>query len=174
MIRNRLMDVMMKILLPACFIALKLTGSFIDFMLGLANSSVHEDIEISTSQVRDSQLQSHLWDQRYRESFITVVDDILALNGSSVVVMNSLVSKGTYTLKYLFGNKIVESFSFRTCVKPKVSENRFGQAEIIYESLTAQDLLRKKILRVCKLIFVKIKVFEASKVCEFRWRPSVC
>jgi len=82
--------------------------------------------------------------------------------------MNSLVSKGTYTLKYLFGNKIVESFSFRTCVKPKLSENRFGQAEIIYESLTAQDLLRKKILRVCKLIFVKIKVFEASKVCEFR------
>ena len=57
MVRNRLMDVMMRILLPACFIALKLTGSFIDFMLGLANSNVHEDIEISTSQVRDSQLR---------------------------------------------------------------------------------------------------------------------
>ena len=59
MIRNRLMDVIMRILLPACFIALKLTGSFIDFMLGLANSSVYEDIEISKSQVRDSQLKSH-------------------------------------------------------------------------------------------------------------------
>ena len=54
MVRNRLMDVLMKILLPACFIALKLTGSFIDFMLGLANSSVQEDIDIVTSQVRDS------------------------------------------------------------------------------------------------------------------------
>ena len=53
MIRNWLMDVMMKILLPACFIALKLTGSFIDFMLGLANSNVQEDMNIVTSQVRD-------------------------------------------------------------------------------------------------------------------------
>ena len=44
MIRNRLMDVIMRILLPACFIALKLTGSFIDFMLGLANSSVYEAV----------------------------------------------------------------------------------------------------------------------------------
>ena len=54
MVRNRLMDVMTKILLPACFIALKLTGSFIDFMLGLANSSVQEDIDLVTSQVRDA------------------------------------------------------------------------------------------------------------------------
>ena len=54
MVRNRLMDVMMKILLPTCFIALKLTGSFIDFMLGLANSNVQEDIDIVTSQVRVS------------------------------------------------------------------------------------------------------------------------
>ena len=54
MIRNRFMDVMMKILLPACFIAFKLTGSFIDFMIGLASSSAQEDIDIVTSQVRDS------------------------------------------------------------------------------------------------------------------------
>ena len=54
MVRNRLMDVMMKILLPACFITLKLTGSFIDFMLGLANSNVQEDTDINTSKVRDS------------------------------------------------------------------------------------------------------------------------
>ena len=53
------MDVMMKIILPICFTALKLTGSFIDFMLGLANSSVNKDIDIVPSQVRDSQLQSH-------------------------------------------------------------------------------------------------------------------
>ena len=59
--------------------------------------------------------------------------------------MDFLVSKGTNTvsntLKNLLGKKTIESFKFRTCVKPKLSENRFGQAEIIYESLTAQDLL---------------------------------
>ena len=49
----------MKILLPACFIALKLTGSFIDFMLGLANSNVQEDIDIVTSEVRDSRAVNH-------------------------------------------------------------------------------------------------------------------
>ena len=60
--------------------------------------------------------------------------------------MNYLVSKGTYTLKNLLGKKIVESFSSRTCVKPKLSENRFGETEIIYESLTAQDSLPKRML----------------------------
>ena len=54
MVRNRLMDVMMKILLPAFFIALKLTGSFIDFMLGLANTNAQGDIDVITSPVTDS------------------------------------------------------------------------------------------------------------------------
>ena len=45
---------MMKILLPAGFIALKLTGSFIDFMLGLSNSNVEEEINFKTAPVRDS------------------------------------------------------------------------------------------------------------------------
>ena len=53
MVRNRLINVMMKIILPASFIALKLTGSFIDFMLGLANSNVQEEIDLVASQVRD-------------------------------------------------------------------------------------------------------------------------
>ena len=47
---------MMKILLPAGFIAFKLTGTFIDFMLGLANSNVQEETEITTAKVRDSPL----------------------------------------------------------------------------------------------------------------------
>ena len=59
MVRNRLMDVMMKILLPACFIAFKLTGSFIDFMLGLANTNVQENIDLVTSQVRVSRTVNH-------------------------------------------------------------------------------------------------------------------
>ena len=62
--------------------------------------------------------------------------------------MSSMVSKGTFTLKNLFGKKTVESFSFRTCVKPKLLKNRFGQVEIIYESLTAQDSLGKITLRI--------------------------
>ena len=60
MLGNRLMDVMMKIILPACFIALKLTGSFIDFMLGLANANVQDDIDIVTSQVRDSRTANRI------------------------------------------------------------------------------------------------------------------
>ena len=60
----RSMDVMMKILLPAGFIALKLTGTFIDFMLGLANSNIQEDTEITTARVRDSRNLSD------RESYV--------------------------------------------------------------------------------------------------------
>ena len=79
----------------------------------------------------------------HHESFNIVFGDLIALNGSSTAV-DSLVSKGTYTLKNLVGKKTVESFSFRTCVKPKLSENRFGDTEINYESLTAQDSLGKE------------------------------
>ena len=56
MVSNKLMNGMMKIVLPACFISLKLTGSFIDFMLGLANSNVQEDIDLVASQVRDQRI----------------------------------------------------------------------------------------------------------------------
>ena len=80
---------------------------------------------------------------RYRESYETVVKDLLAFNGTSTVA-DSIISKGTYTLKNLLGKKTVESFQFRTCVKPKLSENRLGDIEIIYESLTTQDLLQEK------------------------------
>ena len=72
-----------------------------------------------------------------------MVEDLLSLNGSSVVV-DFLVSKGTNTLKNLFGKQTVESFKFRTCVKPILSLNRLGETEIVYESLTAQDLLPKE------------------------------
>ena len=85
-------------------------------------------------------LSSVEFTDRYCESYETVVEDLLALNGTSTVV-DSLVSKGTYSLKNLLGKKTVESFQFRTCVKPKLSENRLGDTEIVYESLTAQDSL---------------------------------
>lgn len=50
----RFMDVMMKILLPAGFVTLKLTGTFIDFMLGLSNSNIQEESSIKTAKVWDS------------------------------------------------------------------------------------------------------------------------
>ena len=50
----RWMDVMMKILLPAGFVTLKLTGTFIDFLLGLSNSNTQEVTAIKTAKVRDS------------------------------------------------------------------------------------------------------------------------
>ena len=139
----RSMDIMMKILLPAGFIALKLTGTFIDFMLSLANSNVQEDTEITTAKVRDSRLLSH------RESCFVLhlswslkseVLELFDLYGNSSAT-DSYASKGTYALKNWLSNKTVESFRFRTCVKPKLSENQFGEIEITYESLTAQDLL---------------------------------
>ena len=53
--------------------------------------------------------------------------------------VESTVSKGTSTLKKMLGNKTVESFSFRTCVKPILTQNEFGETGIVYESLTAQN-----------------------------------
>ena len=53
----------MKILLPAGFIVLKLTGSFIDFMLGLSNSNVQDEQNFKTAPVRDS------WTRLVRQIF---------------------------------------------------------------------------------------------------------
>ena len=43
-IRLRILDVLLQILLPLSFIALKLMGSFIDFMLalGVVNYTIHQ------------------------------------------------------------------------------------------------------------------------------------
>ena len=76
------------------------------------------------------------------ESFETAVKDLFNLN-ENVTSAESTVSKGTNTLKKMLGNTTVESFSFRTCVKPILTQNEFGETGIVYESLTAQDLLSK-------------------------------
>ena len=101
-------------------------------------------------------------DYRYRESYETVVEDLLALNGTSSVV-DFLVSKGSYTLKNLLGKKTIESFKFRTCVKPILSTNPLGETEIFYESLTAQDSLPKRTLTDLKRFFVETRVFRSYK-----------
>ena len=80
---------------------------------------------------------------RYRETFNSEVLELFDLHGNSSAVNTSTPNTGTDTLKRLLSNKTVESFSFRTCVKPKLSKNELGETEIIYESLTAQDLHQK-------------------------------
>ena len=165
MFHIRWMDIMMKILLPAGFIALKLTGTFIDFMLGLANSNVKET-EITTPQVRDSRFLSH------RESCVaphlswslkTEVLELFDLYGNSSAT-DSYISKGSDTLKTWLSNTTVESFRFRTCVKPKLSENQFGETKIIYESLTAQDSLQNTFEPIFNSYDYNKGFFEASKV----------
>ena len=72
------------------------------------------------------------------ESFATAVKSLFNLYENDTSV-ESTVSKGTSTLKKMLGNKTVDSFSFRTCVKPILTLNEFGETGIVYESLTAQD-----------------------------------
>ena len=64
-------------------------------------------------------------------------------------------------MKNLFGKETVDSFKFRTCVKPKLSKNRLGETEIIYESLTAQDLFQTRTYLITT--FNKIKSFKKLK-----------
>ena len=166
----------MKILLPTGFLALKLTGTFIDFMLRLANSNIQEETEITTAKVRDWRLISH------REFCVALylswsleseVLELFDLYGNSSTT-ESYVSKGSDTLKTWLSNTTIESFRFRTCVKPKLSENQFGETKIIYESLTSQD----SVPNTCEpfsLICLSLqqRFLEAFKVRQFRWRPPV-
>ena len=76
------------------------------------------------------------------ESCETVVTELFNLY-ENITSVESTVSKSTNTLKEMLGNKTVENFSFRTCVKPILTNNQFGETLIVYESLTAQDSLSK-------------------------------
>ena len=49
----------------------------------------------------------------------------------------------TSELKNILGSEIVESFSFRTCVNPKLVKKDSGETNIVYQSLTAKDLLQR-------------------------------
>ena len=159
---------MMKILLPACFIALKLTGTFIDFMLGLANSNVQEDTQITTAKGRDSrhhQIEIIFCCPTFIVKPWTEVLEIFDLYENSSAA-DSYISTGANKLKSLLSSKTVESFEFRTCVKPKLSKNQFGETEIIYESLTAKDLLWNQnffnFLWVGEFFFLKLEKFVNS------------
>lgn len=85
-------------------------------------------------------------------SFETVVKDLFNLY-ENVTSVESTVSKGTNTLKKMLGNQTVESFSSRTCVKPILTQNEFGETGIVYESLTAQDCFQNIIFPTTILKF---------------------
>ena len=84
---------MLKILLPAFFIALKLTGTFIDFMLGLSNSE-------KTSQDLKSAKIKNLLGSRVVDSFNfrTCVNPKLTRqnSGETKIVYQSLTAQDSY------------------------------------------------------------------------------
>ena len=112
-----ILDVLLKLLLPMSFIALKITGSYIDFMLALG-----------------------------LVKFAKTADSMICLNSIDLkrymipVKVNSenegLKSNASSSMKNLLGEKMVQSFYFRTCVDATI-ENDGDNTQIRYSSLTA-------------------------------------
>ena len=42
------------------------------------------------------------------------------------------------------GSDLVKSFSFRTCVNPKLEKKDSGETKIVYQSLTAKESLQSR------------------------------
>ena len=42
------------------------------------------------------------------------------------------------------GSDLVKSFSFRTCVNPKLQKKDSGEIKIVYQSLTAKESLQSR------------------------------
>ena len=129
---------MMKILLPACFIALKLTGTFIDFMLGLSNSEIAEEKDFIIAKA-------------VQEEFS------LYKNETNVETEDSKTSM----VKKLLGSEIVKNFSFRTCVNPKLEKQDSGETKITYQSLTTQESLKNE-------SFSEINVKGTRNIADFQ------
>ena len=121
MFHIRGMDIMMKILLPACFIALKLTGTFIDFMLGLSNSEIAEEKDFIIAKAVQEEFSL------YKNETNSETED----------------SKTSMAKKFL-GSEVVKNFSFRTCVNPKLAKQESGETKITYQSLTTQESLKNE------------------------------
>ena len=74
------------------------------------------------------------------ESLWTAVRELFEIYKNTTFTENE--GSKTAQLKGVLGNEIVDSFSFRTCVNPKLSKQESGETNIAYQSLTAQDLLK--------------------------------
>ena len=95
----RSMDIMLKILLPACFIALKLTGTFIDFMLGLSNS------ENDTQDVKSVTIKNWLGSEIVESfNFRTCVNPKLTKqnSGETKIVYQSLTAQEWFQKSKIF------------------------------------------------------------------------
>ena len=89
----RLLDIMLKVLLPAFFIALKLTGSFIDFMLGLSNS------EKKTQDLKSAKIKNLLGSEIVDSfNFRTCVNPKLKKldSGETKIVYQSLTAQESF------------------------------------------------------------------------------
>ena len=89
----RLMDIMLKVLLPAFFIALKLTGTFIDFMLGLSNS------EKKSEDLKSVKIKNLLGSEIVESfNFRTCVNPELTKldSGETKIVYQSLTAQGSF------------------------------------------------------------------------------
>ena len=89
----RLMDVMLKVLLPAFFIALKLTGTFIDFMLGLSNSETkNEDLKsVKIENLLGSEMVESFNIRTCVNPKLTKLD-----SGETKIVYQSLTAQGSF------------------------------------------------------------------------------
>ena len=87
------MDILLKVLLPAFFIALKLTGTFIDFMLGLSNS------EKKSEDLKSSKIENLLGSEIVESfNFRTCVNPKLTKHdsGETRIIYQSLTAQGSY------------------------------------------------------------------------------
>ena len=87
------MDILLKVLLPAFFIALKLTGTFIDFMLGLSNS------EKKSEDLKSSKIENLLGSEIVESfNFRTCVNPKLTKqdSGETRIIYQSLTAQGSY------------------------------------------------------------------------------
>ena len=89
----RLMDIMLKVLLPAFFIALKLTGTFIDFMLGLSNSETkNEDLKsVKIENLLGSEMVESFNIRTCVNPKLTKLD-----SGETKIVYQSLTAQGSF------------------------------------------------------------------------------
>jgi len=87
------MDILLKVLLPAFFIALKLTGTFIDFMLGLSNS------EKKSEDFKSLKIKNLLGSEIVESfNFRTCVNPKLTKqeSGETRIIYQSLTAQGSF------------------------------------------------------------------------------
>ena len=107
------------------FVALKLTGSYIDFMLALGPVLFEMTM-----------FDPFIWYTSWDNTTWKIIS--IKVNSDN----EGLKSSASTTLKELFGEKMVQSFSFRTCVEPDVIQDDQNQiSKIRYSSQGSTKLL---------------------------------